>query len=194
MVSFTGGHRSNQYGEIARLLGRNSKCLPLLLSNLSEASENNKKSALHSFATFAVLELIMRLQGFQSGTQEAGYVWDSPFFKDLPDLPVHLFELVPHDSILGRFLFGTDRFARCQIGDLQQLAGYVLMPVYDAETIMEAASPDFRDWLYFKWVFPQSLLSGYSSVSRYSWTIVKMRDAHNREKRFADSEWKGFFD
>jgi len=196
-----------QYQEISRLIKRNTNCIPILLKWMSDndIKESHKLLALHTYASFAVLELIMRLQGFQSHTQEAGCTWEADLFEDLPDIPVHLFDLVPHDSTLGRLIFGVASFARCRIGRSLSMGhappsrgqsepiGYILLPVYDAETIWTlSASQDFCDWIYFHWVVPQLVLLEVPMVSRYTWTIVKMRDAYGREKHFANDEWKGW--
>ncbi len=185
----------SQYEVISWVLKRNTSRIPILLEAVSDAKENFRFSALHTYTSLAAIELIMRLQGFQSGTQEAGCPWETDLFPDLPDIPVRLFELVPNESPLGQMVFGVSVFAHCQVGTRTMPSGYVLMPVYDAETILErSADQEFHDYIYYLWVVPQLVLQGVPVVGSYEWTILKMRDANNREKRFAHDEWKGFFD
>ncbi len=174
-----------QYKALRWIQDRNYRRLPVLLGKLIDASDDNKKNALHSYATFAVLMLVRRLQTYQSEARYAGYIWERELIPDLPSIPESLLEILPNEEdLLGKLLFNEINFIECRIHDSgKDTSTSILMPIHDARSFMcsrKSLNVNYNDKIYYKWVLPQFCLNNENdTINLRSWCLY-FRDSSGR--------------
>lgn len=187
-----------------------------LLKMLENTEGEQREWALRSFAGFAALRLIQRLQVFESrifrsqhgplrgveGFYEAvplgiDYLGENEFnsFSDLPIVPVTLLELVPEHSTLAKLVFFYDTqvyyhpyFLYGRVGPTESKYEYLVLPKVFAEWLH---SKGIRGHIstFYQWVLPQWLALNYQEVPRErDWEIWVLKDKLGREKYFPSSK------